>query len=65
MTAIIDKSLEKARSLWAELGDIPVDKDMCIEESFRQFPVGTDLNDIWHWFEDFFDCEIGNDLQGH
>jgi len=44
--------------LWARLGDIPVDSDECIEEGFEDFPIGTDRQDIWHWFEETFDISV-------
>lgn len=36
---------------WSKLGDIPVDEDGIIEESFEHFEEGTDVEEIWHWFE--------------
>lgn len=38
--------------LWEKLGDVPVNDDGKIEESFLDFEVGTDREDIWHWFEE-------------
>ena len=37
---------------WAKLGDIPVDDDGIIQESFLWWPKGTDREDIWHWFDE-------------
>ena len=49
------------RIFWDKLGDIPVDEDGDIEESFEHFDVGTDVEDIWLWFEWFFDISIGKE----
>lgn len=44
-----DQALEQA---WAAFGDIPMNPDTeCIEEPFLQFPIGTNREDIWHWFD--------------
>lgn len=48
--------------LWDKLGDIPVDEDGDIEESFEQFEIGTNNEDIWHWFEEFFDISVGKEF---
>lgn len=45
-------------SLWLEFGDIPVDENECLEESFLRFPVGTRREDVWHWFEEQFDVSV-------
>ena len=39
-------------TFWNELGDIPVDDDGIIQESFLWWPKGTDREDIWHWFDE-------------
>lgn len=41
----------EAMALWQALGDRPVDDDGRLEEPFLQFPIGTDREEIWHWFE--------------
>lgn len=57
LNAPASKPLEELYSLWEDLADIPVatgneqfDAD-CIEEAFLHFPVNTNREDIWHWFE--------------
>lgn len=51
------KTLVELKALWATLGDIPVSEGTAeleadaIEEQFLHFPVGTNREDIWHWFE--------------
>lgn len=37
--------------LWKDLGDIPVNHDGQILESFQAFPAGTHREEIWQWFE--------------
>ena len=49
------------RIFWDKLGDIPVDEEGVIEEYFEHFEAGTDVEDIWHWFEWFFDISIGEE----
>ena len=56
------KTIENARSLWTKLSDIPVTDDGDIEEVFLSFPIGTDREEIWHWFEETFDCSVHDDL---
>ena len=37
---------------WAELEDVPMDPDTeGLEAPFLHFPVGTQREDIWHWFD--------------
>ena len=47
-----DKYME---SLWHELADVPFDdqpeSDMTLAEPWHGFPVGTEREDIWHWFD--------------
>ena len=43
---------ETLERFWAELGDIPVDNDGIIQESFLWWSKGTDREDIWHWFDE-------------
>jgi len=52
----------EARELWDKLGDIPVNDDGEIEEPFRDFGIGADQKNIWHWFEEYFDISVGDDL---
>ncbi len=38
--------------LWSEFSDVPMDPDTeCIEDQFLGFPVGTNREEIWHWFD--------------
>ena len=55
-------NLRKAKALWEELGNIPINNNSEIEERFLHFDIGTFNEDIWHWFEDEFDLSIVDDL---
>ncbi len=48
-----DRALEE---LWRNLGNVPFDEDaegrMVSAASFVHFPVGTEVEDIWHWFDE-------------
>lgn len=55
-------TLEEAKGLWKALGDIPVNEDDEIEESFLHFEIGEDKLEIWSWFEETFDLSVAKDL---
>ena len=58
-----EDNLNKARQLWDELADVPIDPETeCIESDWKQFPAGTHREEIWHWFEDTFDVSVAEDL---
>ncbi len=40
--------------LWQRLGDITVDDDGCILADFMDYKVGTDREEIWHWFDEHY-----------
>ncbi len=61
-TAIRNVRMIKARELWAEFGDVPVNDVGEIDEPFLVFVPGTDRKDIWHWFEEQFYCSVAKDL---
>lgn len=48
--------------LWKTLGDTPVNDDGDIEEAWHIFPVGTNREDIWQWFEEKFNLSVVKDL---
>ena len=50
------KMIEKAKSVWAELGDVCVDDDGCIDQDWQGYPAGTDREDVWHDIEEDFGC---------
>lgn len=43
---------EAMEMFWDKLGDIPVNDDGIIQESFLWWPEGTNREDIWHWFDE-------------
>lgn len=47
-------SSESLETFWSELGDIPVNDDGIIQESFLWWPKETDREDIWHWFDEMY-----------
>ena len=50
------------RKLWDELSNIPVNDNEQIEESFLDFPIGTETTEIWHWFEEKFNISLGDEM---
>lgn len=44
--------------LWQDFGDIPINDNDEIEESFLDFPKGTNRFEIWHWFEETFQISV-------
>lgn len=57
-----DEALEE---LWAQLGDVPVDPETeKLEEPFLHFPMGTDKEEIWHWFARRYSKGIAHLLYG-
>jgi hypothetical protein len=54
----IGATLDDARLLWVEFGNIPINDADQIEEPFLNFPLLADRFDIWHWFEDTFGVTI-------
>lgn len=52
------KEDETCETLWSRLGDVPVNDDGEIEIPYLHFEIGTDREEIWHWFEDTFDVSI-------
>ena len=48
--------------LWDKLGDIPINDNDEIENRFEHFDLGSDISDIWDWFEWFFDISLGIEL---
>lgn len=51
--------LEKAKDLWDEFGDVPMNPETeRIETPWHGFPTGTHREEIWHWFEDTFKVRV-------
>lgn len=45
---------------WNEFGEVNVNGDDETEAPFRHFPIGTDRDTIWAWFEAEFNVTLGN-----
>jgi hypothetical protein len=48
--------------LWDKLGNVPIDDNDEIEEAFEHFSIGTEKTEIWHWFEWFFNIQLGGNV---
>lgn len=56
---------EDLDELWAEFGDVPMNPETeCIESDWLHFPAGTHREEIWHWFENTFDCRVADLMYG-
>lgn len=44
--------------LWEMLGNTPVNNDGELEEVYLDFPIGTQCEEIWSWFEETFDVSV-------
>ena len=56
---------EDLDELWAEFGDVPMNPETeCIESDWLHFPAGTNREEIWHWFEETFDCRVADLMYG-
>lgn len=61
----VEVGLALARKLWKELGNVAVDDngpDGCIEEDFLFFEKGTNVYDVYEWFESTFELSVARDL---
>lgn len=59
----IKDAMDCARALWSLLADIATEGDEeLITEPFLSFVKGTRKLTIWHWFEEYFDITVANDL---
>lgn len=43
---------EQLEELWGILVDVPVNDNDEIMERFIDFPIGTNKEDVWHWFDE-------------
>lgn len=48
LTAMRDKALEH---LWDKLTDVPLNEDEELEKRYLHFPIGTEKEEIWYWFD--------------
>lgn len=57
-----DYALEQ---LWAKLEDIPMNPETeRMEAQFLHFPVGTEREDIWYWFDERYSKGVASLLYG-
>ena len=56
------RNIVRCVELWKSLGNVPIDCDGNIDEDWQHFDKGTDLHELWHWFEDTFPVSIATDL---
>ena len=48
-----DGTRAKLEQLWGEFADVPMNPETEeMEEPFLHFPVGTNREEIWHWFDE-------------
>lgn len=52
------KITKHVEMMWRELGDVPVNENMDIQEDFGGFPKGTNAEVIWQWIEEAFDVTV-------
>lgn len=57
------RTLEIARKLWVELGDLPINEAEEIELPFLHFEANTHRETIWHWFEERFNVYIDGKME--
>jgi len=44
---------------WEALGNVPLNEDDKLDDDFFIFDKGTDIFEVWEWFEEKFDTQIG------
>ena len=60
----MSKNNQQAVEQWDQFQDIPIDDNECIDVPFLHFEAGTTRFDIWHWFEEHYDINIGDLITG-
>jgi hypothetical protein len=58
-----DFTQQELADMWIEFGNVPVNENEDIEVDFLWWPIGTDIMDIWHWFDDKFESGLGKFLE--
>jgi hypothetical protein len=52
----------EAKKLWDILGDCPINDNEELDDDLDldiiQFEKGTDIYEIWHWFEEKFNISV-------
>lgn len=57
------KTMNQAVKMWERLGDIPVDENDELEEHFYNiFSPGDSKEEVWSWFESYFNLSVAEDL---
>jgi hypothetical protein len=65
------ENMRCAQKNWKTLADVPVNEDNELDEEFIavtkragkiSFEKGMDAEEVWHWFEEFYDISIVEDL---
>lgn len=49
---------DAVKGLWASLSDVPVNDNGEIQIPWGGWQIGTDREEIWHWFEETFDISV-------
>lgn len=55
---------QEVKDLWNELNEVPTNDNEEIDRNWRDFPKGTSIYNIWHWFEKEYSLSVANDLMG-
>lgn len=57
---LTDKEVE---ALWEQLEDVPVYEnekaELCLDVDWQSWPKGTDVDTIWHWFDQHHSKGVG------
>jgi len=61
----LENSNYVARLLWEVLSEIPKDNDDMLQAPFLHFHKGTDLFDVWLWFESYFNLSVMTAFEHH
>ena len=50
---------ELIEAIWETLTDVNIDEDECTEQNWFVFPIGTYIDDIWHWIDERHSKGVG------
>jgi hypothetical protein len=56
--------LEKLEELWEGLENITMNDEEQIEQDYHIWEKGTDIHEIWHWFDERLPQGLGKFLDG-
>lgn len=62
--ALTNLRLAQCKELWSSLGNVPVDHKDRLQMAFMDFPSGTQVEDVWKWFEETYNVSVAVDLMG-